>query len=134
MEGFERRVKGCLGARPSDVGATGPVPEPANRSPDAVALSCPVELNSGDLGEFAVAAEDPDEDTLSYWWDFGDGTAEEGPRIKSHRFQKPGTYEICVTVRDGRGGEDRICCSVTVLGREPRPSEPSGPSGGVDAG
>ncbi len=49
---------------------------------------------------FIANATDPNGDTLSYFWDFGDGynSTEENP---SHVFYYPGSYTVTVQVSDG---------------------------------
>jgi glucose/arabinose dehydrogenase len=51
------------------------------------------------------ASSDPDEgDTLTYVWDFGDGTTQEGttPSV-THLYSTPGPYTAALTVRDSHG-------------------------------
>lgn len=45
---------------------------------------------------------DPDDDPLSFYWDFGDGENAKGPKV-SHIFNKPGTYRVTLRVDDGNG-------------------------------
>ncbi len=49
-----------------------------------------------------TASFDPDKDPLTYRWDMGDGSKYSGPSIM-HKYQKPGTYKVTLTVSDGRG-------------------------------
>lgn len=44
-------------------------------------------------------SSDPDGDTLSYHWDFGDGETGEGARV-NHAYAKSGTYRVVLTVKD----------------------------------
>ena len=53
---------------------------------------------------FTVAATDPDSDTLTYAWDFGDGTAASTQQNPSHTYTTTGSYTAKVTVSDGKGG------------------------------
>lgn len=41
----------------------------------------------------------------SYEWDFGDGTTAEGARV-SHAYEKDGTYDVTLTVKDSAGNSD----------------------------
>lgn len=50
----------------------------------------------------ATGSSDPDNDNLTYAWDFGDGTTAVGSKVY-HLYQKPGTYTVKLTVSDGRG-------------------------------
>lgn len=56
----------------------------------------------------ASASSDPDGNSLSYAWDFGDGTTAQGGSRQSHVYDKGGNYKVIVTVDDGRGS----ACSV----------------------
>jgi len=57
----------------------------------------------------ATSSSDPDGDSLTYAWDFGDGTTAQGARV-THTYTKPGTYKVILTVGDGSGTE----CSIDV--------------------
>ena len=52
----------------------------------------------------SVAATDADGDVLSYTWDAGDGTVVVGGKTFTHQWISGGTYQVSVTVKDGRGG------------------------------
>ncbi|HDM08666.1 MAG TPA: PKD domain-containing protein, partial [Candidatus Omnitrophica bacterium] len=43
---------------------------------------------------------DPDGDSLVYTWNFGDGATAEGAKV-THIYDKPGKYEVTLTVSDG---------------------------------
>lgn len=59
-------------------------------------LSCCVERNT----EFnASASTDPDGDSLTYTWDFGDGTQASGA-VTHHTYSKSGSYNVTLTVDD----------------------------------
>lgn len=45
---------------------------------------------------------DPDGDSLSFSWDFGDGTSAEGQSVE-HRYDAEGEYLLTLTVTDSRG-------------------------------
>jgi glucose/arabinose dehydrogenase/PKD repeat protein len=47
---------------------------------------------------------DPNNDPLTYDWDFGDGTAHSAAANPSHTYTTAGTYTAVLTVSDGRGG------------------------------
>jgi len=48
----------------------------------------------------ASDSEDPDGDSLKYYWDFGDGTTSEAGARVSHAYQQGGTYRVSVTIDD----------------------------------
>ena len=59
-----------------------------------------------DTVEFdASRSSDTESDIVSYGWDFGDGTTDDG-EIVTHEFDSSGTYEVTLTVEteDGRTG------------------------------
>lgn len=55
----------------------------------------------------AICSSDADGDTLTYQWDFGDGSTATGV-ITSHQFANPGRYETRLTVSDGRASHFTI--------------------------
>jgi hypothetical protein len=63
-------------------------------------------LVGGTSVDIAVRGSDPDGDTLSYTWEFGDGetVANTGAGI-SHVFLQEGDIGVSVTVSDGKGGQ-----------------------------
>jgi glucose/arabinose dehydrogenase/PKD repeat protein len=51
----------------------------------------------------ATGSSDPDGDSLTYQWDFGDGSRSSAA-TGSHTYQQAGAYQATLTVSDGRGG------------------------------
>jgi PKD repeat protein len=75
-----------------------------NRAPSVEAGALPA---SGDAPlEVLLTAQgsDPDGDSLTYSWDFDDGTPDGSGRSVTHMFEDGGTYMVKVTASDGRGG------------------------------
>ena len=56
---------------------------------------------------FAVKADgtDPDGDSLTYTWNWGDGTSQDTGKGASHIFNREGEFRVVLTVTDGRGGK-----------------------------
>jgi PKD repeat protein len=75
-------------------------------SPQTVTANAPV--------AFAVAATDPNNFTLNYIWDFGDGTAGSGA-APEHSYAATGTFQVNVTVDDGQGDTAQGSVMVTVV-------------------
>jgi cytochrome c len=76
---------------------------PANAAPeitDVTATSDKGRPKVGDQQRFSAAATDPDGDTLTYRWDFGDGSTGAGAMVE-HAYTSAGTYTAVVTVSDG---------------------------------
>jgi hypothetical protein len=61
----------------------------------------------------ASASSDPDQDPLSFSWEFGDGVRGGAARI-AHIFGEAGTFTVKLTVGDGRGGTNSTEKTVTV--------------------
>lgn len=62
----------------------------------------------------ASASSDPDNDPLTYSWDFGDGSTGVGV-LATHTFASQGTYDVTLTVSDGNGGVSTATQQIEVL-------------------
>ena len=51
----------------------------------------------------AQGSHDPEGGSLSFFWQFGDGTTASGSAKTSHRYLQPGTYTAMLTVTDTQG-------------------------------
>lgn len=87
----------------------------ANKAPSSLRTLCPGGGVAGVPVVFSAAAADPNEDPLTYTWNFGDGgtVITEETRI-THAFAETGAYDISVTVTDGRGGEVRETARIEI--------------------
>jgi PKD repeat protein len=71
----------------------------------------------------ASASYDPDKDTLTYRWDFGDGAV--GKNVTAtHQYSTPNTYTVKLTVNDGKGGIGTATKILQVLAVNAAPSAP----------
>ena len=76
----------------------------SNRAPVAVISATPTYGAAPLTVNFsATGSNDPDGDTLTYEWNFGDGSAHASGAQVSHQYSK-GTYIAALTVRDPYGG------------------------------
>jgi hypothetical protein len=65
---------------------------------------------------FVAAASDPEGDALDYVWDFGDGeTVQTTNGVIGHAFDKPGTFDVTLSVADKRGGTATARRTVNVV-------------------
>lgn len=62
----------------------------------------------------ASGSTDPDGDSLSYSWNFGDGSTATGSRA-SHVYNKAGNYRVMVTVDDGSGAPCGVSSASTTV-------------------
>jgi len=98
----------------------------ANVAPTITSASMP----GGDEGDtllFDVVASDPGADTLTYSWDFGDGTTDVGASL-THVFADNGTFTVEVTVSDGDGGTTSTNSQVVIVNVAPTIDSMVGPS------
>lgn len=106
------------------------VPEHANRPPTATASVTPYAGLAPLEARFdASASSDPDGDTLTYAWSFGDGTGATGP-APVHTYATNGRYTATVTVSDAGGLSDTEELLVVVGTRPPQP-EITAPAAGA---
>ena len=71
----------------------------------------------------ASTSSDLDSDTLSYQWDFGDGTTSTGKSV-THMFSEAGIYTVTLTVKDGKGGVNSVTKTLEILKANNPPSNP----------
>jgi len=76
----------------------------ANRTPTAVGVATPPYGALPLSVDFdATSSSDPDDDTLTYEWDFDDGSPVSTSSTPSHVFTVAGVYDVSLTVDDGNG-------------------------------
>ncbi len=90
------------------------IPDPVVKKGDVVLF-----VNNG--------TRDPDGDTLSYEWDFGDGSPPVRDVTVQHVYSYAGTYYVNLTVRDTRGGVTTK--TYTVVVEEPKKDDGPGLTG-----
>jgi cytochrome c len=102
--------------------ATTAVAQTTNRAPRVTSAAATPAAGYGAplTVAFSAAATDADGDTLSYSWNFGDGTSS-GLQAPTHTYQQLGYYDATVTVTDGKGGTATRTLQVNVLSRESDP-------------
>ena len=82
-------------------------------------------MNNGDVVYFdGSLSADPENDNLTYVWNFGDGSTLSGVNV-NHTYAKPGTYTARLTVTDTGNLSHTDDAIITVLGTTPSPP-PSG--------
>jgi len=108
------------------------VADAANQPPTVTATRTPAgDVPRGTPVAFTAVGSDPDGDTLTYTWDFGDGLTGEGA-TPSHSYDLAGSYDAKVTVADGKGGTASFTVPVTVTqpNRDPVVTAASTPAEG----
>lgn len=60
-----------------------------------------------------IESTEPDFQPLTYYWDFGDGDAGEGPRVM-HQYSIPGTYLVTLSAADDHGAFDLATLEILV--------------------
>ena len=82
--------------------------------PPALVFDAPLRVSPGIARVYSASAADSGvNDTLTFSWDFGDGSTGSGSS-PSHAFATGGDFTITVKVSDGDGGTDSISRPVTV--------------------
>jgi glucose/arabinose dehydrogenase/PKD repeat protein len=88
---------------------------PGNASPVAVASATPSSGRSPlDVSFTGSSSRDADGDSLSYEWDFGDGSAHSTQANPTHRYGRNGVFTARLTVGDGRGLSDTETVQISV--------------------
>lgn len=101
------------------------IPPPGNHPPVAVAES---DMTSGKapltVSFFGDKSSDPDDDTLSFTWDFGDGTSSsDGMSNQTYIYNIPGTYIAALTVTDSQGITATADLEITVRKSRGKPGK-----------
>jgi PKD repeat protein len=79
-------------------------------------------FETGDLISFESSASDNNNDDLTYWWDFGDGSDNVYEENPTHYYSSAGTYTVTLKVSDGQvEASDSITINLT---SPPPPNEP----------
>ncbi len=91
-----------------------PEPEPGDNEEPTAEFAVSLE-NEGGLSYIFDGSEssDPNGDSLTYAWDFGDGESATGVRAE-HTFEAAGSYDVELTVTDPDGASDSRTESVIV--------------------
>ncbi|MBP7867876.1 MAG: PKD domain-containing protein [Acidobacteria bacterium] len=89
-----------------------------NRPPVITSVQVPRRARVNEPVTFGVEASDPDGDSLTAEWTFGDGASASGV-TPSHVYAAVGAYPVTVMVSDGRGGAATASGAVTVKAAGP---------------
>lgn len=77
----------------------------------------------------SAGTSDPDGNTLTYHWDFGDGATSGSPNT-THQYAVKGKYSVVLTVKDPSGGSDTASVVITV-GSTPPQATIAAPANGI---
>ncbi|OAI43833.1 hypothetical protein AYO38_10375, partial [bacterium SCGC AG-212-C10] len=90
-----------------------------NREPAAVISATPSDGLAPLAVSFSAAGStDPDNDALTFIWNFGDGATATGASA-SHTYASNGSFVATLTASDGAGGTDTVSQTITVGNRRP---------------
>ncbi len=84
----------------------------------------------GDTLTYDALGLDPGDDTLTYSWDFGDGSPAEGGTSPTHVYEDDGVYTVTLTVTDEDGGSVVGTATSTVTNVDPEVTSLTGPATG----
>ncbi len=76
-----------------------------NSQPSAQLNSVDMVCTGDTVSLDASSTNDPDNDTLTYTWDFGDGTTENSGAKVTHVYNKGGSYPVKLVIDDNKGTE-----------------------------
>ena len=115
VTGFQFSVGGSGSALLLDDVAVGHMGAPDTNADPVVSAGGPYVGEEGSGVALALSASDSDGDALTFSWDLGDGTTGNGSAPPAnHVYVDNGTYEIVLTVDDGRGGVDTARTTATI--------------------
>jgi len=100
----------------------------ANHDPSG-SINYPEQGITNEPVAMSAAGSDPDGDSLTYEWDFGDGSTATGAAV-SHTYTSVGNYSITATIADGRGGTAVLTGQIEVIARPDHNVAPVAGAGG----
>jgi len=81
--------------------------------------SCQVHFTDSVKGNYAAfySAGGTGDSIVSRSWNFGDGSAVLTGNVvnPAHQFPKPGTYDVCVSIKTASGCESKSCNNITIV-------------------
>jgi chitodextrinase len=104
----------------------------ANAPPSAAFSVAPASPFAGELVRF-TGGSDPDGDSVTWSWDFGDGTTDTAA-APGHEYANPGNYIVTLTVTDVHGASAATFQTVTVRAPGGGSSPPGGGSSPIRGG
>lgn len=124
LAGLSRPVDGDgVGGAKVDLGAI-----EYRREAPLPALAAPASVQTGEQAAMTAAGTtDPDGDTLSYAWSFGDGTTATGLQAQ-HTYATPGAKTVTLTVTDAAGRTATKTATIQVTAPPAPPAPPAEPA------
>src|SRR5947208_6594902 len=93
--------------------------EPRSDTPRTARITGPNQGVEGTSITFdGTASSDPDHDSLTYAWTFGDGSTGKG-RAPPHSYRNNGSYQVSLIVQDTHGAADTARETVMVVNLPP---------------
>src|SRR5208283_5347809 len=84
-------------------------------APPTITADVPSSAPTGAVVKFSAAAKPEGVPAITYHWDFGDGTSEDGARV-NHAFTQPAAYTVRVKVEGVDGVSTEQTFPITVSG------------------
>jgi PKD repeat protein len=95
-----------------------PVQSPQTPPSTPAISATPTSASAGQSISFSVTSTDPQSGTLSFAWDFGDGSMGAGSSI-THSYAAQGKYSVKVTARDQQGLSNNATTEISVTALPP---------------
>ncbi len=103
----------------------------SNEGPVITSLQAP-NGNEGEVLSFSGSATDAGNDTLTYSWDFGDGSPAATGSSVTHTYSDDGTFSVTLTVRDEDNGIATAVAPTSIANLPPQVTQVSGPTSGQE--
>ena len=90
-----------------------------NKYPENLSVSLPETIGEGKLFTANVSSVDAGDDSLTYEWDFGDGSAPQAGQSIRYAFGDNGDFDVTVAVTDADGAKTETTQTIAVTNSAP---------------
>jgi PKD repeat protein len=108
-------------------------PAPVNEPPQNVSAGGPYSGSEGAAITMQASGSDPEGTTVTFTWDFGDGTTATGATV-THAYADDGVFDVTVNATDADGNSQAVTTTATIANVPPVVESIAGPQDPLPVG